>query len=184
MTIPDVSGSWNIDQGTHYVVAVQITQDGGQISGSASYSPTGYAGPRGGFLDDTVSSMEAHGTVTDTDFSFVIDWNNGTRGQYSGTFQADGRLTGMTFDTEDLESQATWISDKTFSRPAESGDGSGKASPPTPAKEDGASADRRSAEWAFQQDTAGHPPRPDEAPAGPALTALDADVAREPTKEP
>jgi hypothetical protein len=63
------------------------------------------------------NSMEAHGTVSEHDFLLTISWPNGTRGRYSGTFQADDFLAGTTVDLQHPQSQASWISDRTFPRP-------------------------------------------------------------------
>jgi hypothetical protein len=39
-----------------------------------------------------------------------ITWSN-ARGRYEGTFHPDGTLTGITFDIQHPQSQATWFCD-------------------------------------------------------------------------
>ncbi len=53
------------------------------------------------------------GRVNGNQFFLVITWNQGSVGEYHGTFIA-GRLSGITFDRNHPESQATWFIDKDF----------------------------------------------------------------------
>jgi hypothetical protein len=55
-----------------------------------------------------------NGEVSDSQFLFTITWNNGTKGQYNGNFGLSGRLTGITFDLNHPEVQATWHISKEF----------------------------------------------------------------------
>ena len=58
------------------------------------------------------------GFVVGDRFSFVIDWTSGSRGEYDGPFTDDGtglgRLSGVTFDLTNPQSQATWFSERFF----------------------------------------------------------------------
>jgi hypothetical protein len=44
----------------------------------------------------------------------VVDWNQGSRGKYVGSFDLSGRLSGITFDLANPSSQAPWFSDRLF----------------------------------------------------------------------
>jgi hypothetical protein len=121
MAIPDVSGSWKAIQGNGYEVDFEIEQNGGELTGSAWWADGATVIAFEGLYRDeaaTARSMEARGTVNEEEFVFNVSWDNGTRGLYTGRFQGDGRLTGLTVDQQHPESQATWISDKFFEVPA------------------------------------------------------------------
>jgi hypothetical protein len=53
------------------------------------------------------------GRTKDNTFFLVITWNQGSVGEYHGTFNGN-RLSGVTFDRSHPESQATWFIDKDF----------------------------------------------------------------------
>jgi hypothetical protein len=98
----DVSGRWVIHQSNGFEVAFDIVQnsDGG-LHGSGKVT----------------GGLEANGIgqVSDDAFLFVVDWhNNGGGGDYNGTFDPVGRLTGITHDLANASSQATWYSDRFF----------------------------------------------------------------------
>src|SRR5262245_32094383 len=117
MAVPDVSGTWKAIQSNGFWTGFRIEQDGGQLSGSAHWltveTDTFWVGDVA-----EASSMEASGSVNAEEFVFNVSWDNGTRGLYTGRFQGDGRLTGLTVDQQHPESQATWISDRQFVVPA------------------------------------------------------------------
>jgi hypothetical protein len=93
-------------QSNGFTARFSIVQNGGDLTGSANHGPD----QDGHFT----RSMEARGTVTDTEFLWTISWDNGTRGRYSGRFESDGRIAGVSVDLEHPTSQATWISDRSF----------------------------------------------------------------------
>ena len=67
-----------------------------------------------------VGGREANGSgqLTGNAFLFTVDWNNnGKGGQYSGTFDGEGRLSGVTFDIDNPGSQATWFANGFSSSP-------------------------------------------------------------------
>jgi hypothetical protein len=97
----NVSGDWSIFQSNGFVVQVHLTQDGGLIFGSANTGSTSGEVRRGS-------------SVNGGTFLLVIDWHNGTMGEYNGNVGLNGRLTGISFDLSHPESQASWFSDRTF----------------------------------------------------------------------
>jgi hypothetical protein len=108
----DVRGDWNAIQSNGFAAHFHIDQvppGGTGITANASHS------------DSAVNSTDAGGRVEGNQFLLEVSWDNGTRGMYTGTFglaEADGRhrITGVTFDEQHPESQATWFSDQTFRR--------------------------------------------------------------------
>ncbi|WP_328619982.1 hypothetical protein [Streptomyces sp. NBC_00354] len=96
----NASGVWTIFQ-TNATVRVDLRQDaGGNLFGSTSSG-------------NTVGTVQ-EGAVTGNDIYFVVQWNHGPRGRYTGTRGADGRLSGLTVDLNNPSSQSTWRSDRTF----------------------------------------------------------------------
>ncbi|KJY24111.1 hypothetical protein VR46_42850, partial [Streptomyces sp. NRRL S-444] len=96
----NASGVWTIFQ-TNATVRIDVRQDAaGNLFGSTS---------SGG----TVGTLQ-EGAVTGNDIYFVVQWNHGPRGRYTGTRGADGRLSGLTVDLNNPSSQSTWRSDRTF----------------------------------------------------------------------
>ena len=102
----DVSGEWRVFQNNGWIVDLDMNQDGTQLGGDADTHPA--AG--GGSTDGDIVS----GSVSGNQFTMTINWANGPRGQYNGTFGADGRLSGHSFDLANPLSQALWVSEGTF----------------------------------------------------------------------
>ena len=105
MATRDVSGSWTIQQSNGWRADVNLMQNGSSLSGSADAMGGG----------DQMHAQELGGTVSDTHFSLTVTWPQ-SRGRYEGTFSPDGTLTGVTFDVQHPNSQATWFAgfDKKF----------------------------------------------------------------------
>ena len=99
----DVSGNWDAHQSNGFIVNFDIQQTGTMLRGVATHS--------GGSVRGTVE-----GSVHNNQFRVSVRWNNGTIGEYNGTFNSTGRITGMTFDGNHPGSQATWASFQTFSQ--------------------------------------------------------------------
>ena len=101
----DVGGSWDAIQSNGHRAAFDLRLRGtqGVFHGTASHS--------GG-------SVRGHGegVITGNDFLYTVTWNNGTIGEYNGRFNAEGRITGVTFDKRNPGSSATWSSSKRFRR--------------------------------------------------------------------
>ncbi len=93
----DINGQWSISQSTGHELVFDIVQDSdGSLHGSGR----------------VLGGREANGSgqLTGNAFLFTVDWNNNGRGgQYSGTFDGQGRLSGVTFDIDHPGSQATWF---------------------------------------------------------------------------
>lgn len=103
----NVSGAWTMQQSNGWRVDVSLVQNGATLSGTAT--------TMSGHSMDNDTAQELDGTVSDTQFSLNITWSS-ARGRYEGTFQADDSLSGVTFDIQHPDSQATWFSafDKKF----------------------------------------------------------------------
>jgi hypothetical protein len=102
----NVSGEWRLFQNNGWIVDFDLNQNGTLLSGDADTKPA--AG--GTSIDGDIES----GSVSGNLFTLTIKWKNGPKGQYNGTFGADGRLSGQTFDLANPLSQALWVSGKTF----------------------------------------------------------------------
>jgi hypothetical protein len=112
----NVSGNWQIVQSNGYKVNVFINQP---VEVSVEPLPVGELRlPIDGALTGTadeitprgtdVSHQQLTGQLDGDSFQIVIDWNNGTVGQYNGTFDPFGNLSGVTFDQRTPAAQATW----------------------------------------------------------------------------
>jgi hypothetical protein len=100
----DVEGPWELVQSNGFGVQVDIVQ---------SHDPSGRLadGPFHGSAKVVSSGAEANlnGELRGDSFEFGVDWPNGTRGKYTGSFDAGGNLSGVTFDLAHPTSQATWF---------------------------------------------------------------------------
>jgi hypothetical protein len=93
----DINGQWTITQSNGFEVMFDIVQE-----------PDGTLRGSGEIIGGKVAN--ASGQLTGNAFVYTVDWNdNGKGGQYSGTFDAEGRLSGVTFDVDNPGSQATWF---------------------------------------------------------------------------
>ena len=103
MSVFDVSGQWDAQQSNGAVASFDLRHRGtqGVIHGHASHSG-------GSVLGD------GEGVIQGTAFHLVVRWNNGTMGEYNGTFAINGRVSGVTFDLLHPQSQATWFSSRFF----------------------------------------------------------------------
>lgn len=101
----NVNGQWTLHQSNmDAAVTFNIDQNGGSLTGSAS--APGMAGT-------------GKGRVQGNGFIYTVDWNpagekNGPLGEYSGTFNLDGRITGVAVDLNDASTSAFWSSDPVF----------------------------------------------------------------------
>ncbi|MFJ2592141.1 hypothetical protein [Streptomyces erythrochromogenes] len=93
-------GVWYLFQ-SNATVRVDLTQDGaGRLFGTVSSG-------------NTVGTLR-EGSVDGNNIYFVVGWNHGPVGRYTGVRGPDGRLSGTTFDLTNPSSQATWRTDRTF----------------------------------------------------------------------
>lgn len=99
----NVGGSWDARQSNGFVATFDLELRGrdGVFHGRASHS--------GG-----ATQGHGEGLVTGNDFLYTVTWNNGSVGEYNGRFNAEGRITGVTFDKANPQSSATWSSSKRF----------------------------------------------------------------------
>ncbi|MFB7052419.1 hypothetical protein [Streptomyces vinaceus] len=96
----NAGGVWTIYQ-SNATVRIDLRQDGnGNLFGSTSSG-------------NTVGTVQ-EGSVTGNDIYFIVQWNHGPRGRYTGSLGPDRRLSGITVDLNNPSSQATWRSDRTF----------------------------------------------------------------------
>ena len=103
------SGAWTANQSNNWGARFNLDQtDSGQLSGDATAFPLG-----GG--DQMFGTVDSDGSlVRGNTAQIVVDWNQGSRGKYVGSFDLSGRLFGNSFDLANPSSQATWFSDKLF----------------------------------------------------------------------
>ncbi|GES28514.1 hypothetical protein AB0G60_20535 [Streptomyces angustmyceticus] len=98
----NVGGIWTLYQSNAWNATLSVTQDAqGNLTGIAR---TGSA---------TTGTIE-QGFVDGSYVSFVIAWNNGTKGRYIGSRGADGRLSGVASQVGSPSNQATWYTTWTF----------------------------------------------------------------------
>ncbi|QES48357.1 hypothetical protein DEJ50_11520 [Streptomyces venezuelae] len=62
---------------------------------------------------NTVGTLR-EGNVNGNDIYFIVEWNHGPVGRYTGVRGPDRRLSGTTFDLNNPSSQATWRTERTF----------------------------------------------------------------------
>lgn len=116
MAVRDVSGTWQFDQSTGHLVTMELEQN--------PEGPNHIAEFRGRATTDNLDG-EVHGHVSMDSFTCVIDWDrhgSGSGGEYDATFKVTdqgnaARLTGTTFDLDNIASHATWRSRKIFPAP-------------------------------------------------------------------
>lgn len=104
----DVDGIWEIVQSNGFTVRVDIAQPRDASGNLADGDLHGAAKVVGaGGVD--LAEADLSGALLGNSFEFTVAWPNGSKGQYSGTFDAGGNLSGVTFDLEHPTSQATWF---------------------------------------------------------------------------
>lgn len=98
----NVQGSWEAFQSNGFTVTFNVFQKAdGTLTGSANTSG--------------LSSEKCTGKVTDTDFLFTVPWTPGNSiGVYSGNFNLENRIVGITFDENHAQNIAGWNSKITF----------------------------------------------------------------------
>ena len=103
------SGSWTANQSNRIRTRFNLDQTGnGQLSGDATAFPLS-----GG--DEMFGTVDSAGSLVRGErVQIVVDWSQGSRGKYVGSFDLSGRLFGNSFDLANPQSQATWFSDKLF----------------------------------------------------------------------
>ena len=100
-----VAGRWDAHQSNGFHVIFEIGQhpdDGQDLVGSAT-------------LDDGTTGGGS-GRVEGDEFHFRVEWPNGSVGVYDGRFNAEGVISGVSFDETHPESQATWFSGANFEK--------------------------------------------------------------------
>jgi hypothetical protein len=104
----DVSGIWEIAQSNGGKVRVNISQPRGFNNELADGDLTGFTHEITPDGTDT-SDQSLLGALNGDSFEIVVDWQNGTKGQYSGSFDPAGNLSGVSFDVKNPTAQATWF---------------------------------------------------------------------------
>ena len=98
--VRDINGQWTLTQSNGFEVMFDIVEESdGRLRGSGQ----------------VIGGVEANasGQLIGNAFVYTVDWdNNGRGGQYSGTFDAQGRLSGVTFEVDDPRNQFTWFAHK------------------------------------------------------------------------
>jgi hypothetical protein len=96
----DVRGQWQIIQTSGHVVNMDIREQDGD-----------------GTFADQGEAQEAHSgkgrikdaKATDSQCAFLIEWDNGAKGRYSGQFDFQGRLSGVCHDEAHPSAVASWV---------------------------------------------------------------------------
>jgi len=103
----DVDGIWELVQSNGFGVRVDIAQaqDASGLADGDLHGAAKELDPSGTELAEANLSRALHSDSVE----FTVAWPNGTQGQYSGTFDAGGHLSGVTFDIANPTSQATWF---------------------------------------------------------------------------
>jgi hypothetical protein len=101
-----VGGEWDIVQSNGFRVRMNVNQRKDRLSAFASHS------------NGSVQSTEAKGFVKGPNFEMTIDWDDGSKGHYTGklahgpfTPPPQGFLRGDTKDLNNPGSTATWESE-------------------------------------------------------------------------
>jgi hypothetical protein len=99
-----VQGEWTAHEGHQVTLLFTIFQNGGNLTGSAKS-----LGPP---AEDESQSIA--GKVTNDAILLTVHWQSGAVGEYSGTFNLGGRITGITVDTHTWENVLAWASESEF----------------------------------------------------------------------
>ncbi|MFC8434914.1 hypothetical protein [Streptomyces sp. NPDC057253] len=100
----NVKGGWEIVQSSGHVVSMDVRsqQSGGRFD--IGYNTAREVHSGNGRINDAWTS--------DSECVFLIVWDNGARGRYSGRFDFQGRLTGMCHDEAHPSAVASWYAKK------------------------------------------------------------------------
>jgi len=109
----DISGKMGLVQTNNITPSVDLKQTDTGIHGTANWSRL----VDGGFLNGQDAQF-ASGTVDavldgDT-IDMTIYWDDQTTGVYTGRINAEGRITGSTYDAQHPQTIANWHSDRTL----------------------------------------------------------------------
>jgi hypothetical protein len=110
-------GSWPIVQGNGFYLKLNLSQNGSDLTGSATAS-------HGQYADPVLTSGKVKGTVTASHIHLEIPWTPGDSvGIYDGdsrpTIDGDGRIyfVGNTCDQAHPTACASWHADWSFAQP-------------------------------------------------------------------
>jgi hypothetical protein len=111
VALRDISnGEWTAIQSNNWEVLFDLNQTPeGKLSGDADAIPQ-FAG--GETMDGGVDPNNS--LLQENSVRIRVNWETGSKGEYSGGFNGKGRIVGQTFDVAHPSSQATWVSDETF----------------------------------------------------------------------
>jgi hypothetical protein len=105
MTQRDIHGLWSIIQSNGFACPVVVENFDSQSGAFTLQAMQSGSGAIQGAGNGSVNNDEVH---------FRINWDGGAKGQYDGTFDAQGVIHGATFDVNNPSSSATWHSNKGF----------------------------------------------------------------------
>ena len=99
----NITQLWEAIQTTGHHVVIDIDQVGpdGKFNVEASHSNGSVKG-------------SGPGELRGDQISFVIDWDNQTKGSYQGFFAPDNFINGSAFDVKNPSSVAGWRSNRAF----------------------------------------------------------------------
>ena len=133
----DINGTIGLVQTNGVTASVNLKQTDTGIQGSATWGQLVDGGFLNG-LDYIHASGSVDGTINGDTVDLTIYWDDQTTGVYTGRINAQGRITGSTYDAQHPQTIANWHSDRTLtcvrvapSAPAKPAVVLGRA-PPTP----------------------------------------------------
>jgi hypothetical protein len=111
VALRDISnGEWTAIQSNNWEVLFDLNQTPeGKLSGDADAIPQFVGGET---MDGDVDPNNS--LLQENSVRIRVNWETGSKGEYSGGFNGKGRIVGQTFDVSHPSSQATWVSDTTF----------------------------------------------------------------------
>ncbi len=110
MSVFDLRGDFRLHHSNGATVFLHIDQAVPQHDFSEAEPLKGTA------QEGHVVSTDVTGATRGNEFFLVITWNNGSVGEYHGTFNFLRRLSGACFDRSHPTNQATWFIDAEFRR--------------------------------------------------------------------
>jgi hypothetical protein len=106
----DLSGPWRFTQGES-AVSFDLQQTGNTISGTGQYVMPQREDQYGLPMRRQANPGTVKGTIDGSNFRFTATWEFEAIGEYSGVVDAQGRISGQTYDKNDPEVTASWQGD-------------------------------------------------------------------------
>ena len=128
----DVGGELDMVQTNGSIVRAQMHRTDTGVQGDARYAVKRDDGAFNGYnFYDVGGSLD--GTIDGDALDITIYWTNQTTGVYTGKINAQGRITGTTYDAQHPQTIAAWHSDRTLKCLTGAAQSNLRTSPPKPA---------------------------------------------------